>query len=195
MKRVQRRILILILMLFSMAVAADVASTQVYKVVDENGNVTFTDRQPKDGAEPIKLAPISVIETPDYKRPAKASRKKADSKEMSLRDLRRRFADFAIISPQQEESVWNPAANITVTWTTSKPLQAGMQVTIYIDGKQQSKTVAKSIELLRLDRGEHKVGAQLIDEKNRKIAAAKPVTFYVRRPNIFSNPSRSRPRG
>ncbi len=195
MQRVQRRILFLILMVFSMAVAADTATAQVYKVVDENGNVTYTDQQPKDGSEPIKLAPISVIETPDYKQPARKSKKKADGKEMSVRELRRRYADFAIVSPRQEESIWYSEAALSVAWNTGKPLQSGMQVSIIVDGKQHSKTTSRRIVLPKLERGEHKIEAQLTDAKNRTIATAEPVIFFVKRPNVFSNPSRSRPSG
>ena len=39
---------------------------QVYKVVDEDGNVTFTDQAPADGSKPVELPPISVIEAPKY---------------------------------------------------------------------------------------------------------------------------------
>lgn len=193
MKRVQRRILFLILLLFSMAVVADIATAQVYKVVDENGNVTYTDQQPKDGSEPIKLAPISVIETPDYKQTAKKSTKKTDKKEMSVRELRRRYADFAIVSPRQEESIWYSEAALSVAWNTSKSLQRGMQVSILVDGKQHSKTTRRRVELPKLDRGEHKIEAQLTDKNNRTIATAEPVIFFIKRPNVFSNPSRPSP--
>jgi len=193
MKRVQRRILFLILLLFSMAVVADIATAQVYKVVDKNGNVTYTDQQPKDGSEPIKLAPISVIETPDYKQTAKKSTKKTDKKEMSVRELRRRYADFAIVSPRQEESIWYSEAALSVAWNTSKSLQRGMQVSILVDGKQHSKTTRRRVELPKLDRGEHKIEAQLTDKNNRTIATAEPVIFFIKRPNVFSNPSRPSP--
>jgi len=195
MKRVRPAISILIPILLLAAVAADTVLAQVYKVVDENGNVTYTDLQPKDGSEPIKLAPISVIETPDYPQPAKASKKKADSKEMSLRDLRKRYSDFAIVSPRQDESVWYSEAALTVAWSTGKRLQSGMRVTILVDGKRHPKTKKRRLKLPQLERGEHKIEAQLTDKRNRTVATAEPVTFYIKRPNIINNPSRSRPRG
>ena len=39
---------------------------QVYKTVDENGNVVYTDQPPADGSRPIKLKELSVIEAPVY---------------------------------------------------------------------------------------------------------------------------------
>lgn len=193
MKRVMAKHFSLILMVSTIAIAASAVSADVYKVVDENGNVTYTDRQPPDGSGPVKLAPISVIETPVYEKPAKAETE--EGSEISLRDLRRNYADFAIVAPRQEESVWHPQEAMTIAWNTRYQLQDGMQVTIYVDGRQQSKTTNQSIEVEQLERGEHKVEAQLTDAKNRRIATAEPVIFFVRRPGLNNNVARPTPRG
>lgn len=187
------------LLILSMAFLAGTVSAQVYKTVDEEGNVTYTDTPPGDGSKPIKLAPISVIEAPGYEQPEKAAADGAEGeegKEMSLRYLRKNYADFAIVAPQQEESVWNPESAMTVAWNTRFKLQPGMQVTIYVDGKQQARTTEQIIAVTeRLDRGEHRVEAQLTDAKNRKIATAEPVTFFVRRPGLYNNRPQVSPRG
>ena len=39
------------------------AQGDIYKVVDKDGNVTFTDQAPNDAAQPLDLPPLSVIET------------------------------------------------------------------------------------------------------------------------------------
>jgi len=176
----------LMLMACSMFMAANVMAADVYKVVDGDGNVTYTDTPPPDGSKPIKLAPISVVETPVYEQPKKADAEEEEGKEMTLRYLRSHYADFAIISPQQEESVWHPDAAMPVAWGTRYQLQDGMQVTIYLDGKQIAKTSDQIIPVPNIDRGEHKVEAQLTDSKNRKIATAEPITFFVRRPGLYN---------
>lgn len=186
MKREMVKIFFLILLACPMAMVTIAVSAEVYKVVDADGNVTYTDIPPPDGSGPIKLTPISVIEAPTYEQPAKADAEGDESKEMSLRYLRKQYADFAIVSPQQNESVWHPDAAIPVAWSTRYQLQEGMQVTVYIDGKQQSKTGEQTISVPELDRGEHKVEAQLTDSKNRRVATAEPVTFFVRRPGLYT---------
>ncbi len=196
MKQVVYKTFFLIMVAFSMAVMANAVLAQIYKTVDENGNVTYTDRPPEDGSAPIKLPPISVIETPVYEPPARVDKNGADSKdgqELSLRELRKFYADFAIVAPQQEESIWHPEKAMTVAWSTLNQLKEGMQVAIYIDGKLQSKTTERTIAVPQLDRGEHKVEAQLTDAKNRGIATAEPVIFFIKRPNLYTN--RPRPRG
>lgn len=193
MKLMSHKTFLLILIAFSLAVMAGPLLAQVYKTVDKDGNVTYTDQPPPDGSKPIKLAPISVIEAPIYEKAPKAAKEGAEGEEIPLRDLRKMYRDFAIISPQSEESVWHPDGPIAVAWRSGNPLQKGMQVTVYLDGKRQATTTDQIIPVAGLDRGEHTVTAELKDAKNRMIATAESITFFIQRPNIYTN--RPRPRG
>jgi len=189
---------LLILFALVLAVSVSTVGAQVYRVVDEDGNVTFTDQSPGDGAQPMELRPISVIEAPTFETKPKDGEEGAEggeeNKEMSLRYLRKNYQDFAIVAPQQEESVWNPESVITVAWNARYALQDGMTVTVYLNGVRQATTTEQIIAVNGPDRGEHTVTAELKDAKNRKIATAEPVTFFVRRPNLYSRPGPS-PRG
>lgn len=158
---------------------------QVYKVVDEDGNVTYTDQPPADGSGPIELKPISVVEAPTYQTAPKSGDAEAD-KEMSIRDLRNNYRDFSIVSPQQEESIWRPDGPFPVAWNTKYALQDGMQVTIFLDGKKHSTTTQQMVPMANLDRGEHVLTAQLRDANNRVVAEAAPVTFYVQQPGLLN---------
>ena len=76
---------ITILAALSLALAASPLMAQVYKVVDKDGNVTFTDQPPGDGSKPIELAPISVIEAPTYeKAPEATAEDEAEEKDVAL---------------------------------------------------------------------------------------------------------------
>jgi len=158
---------------------------QVYKVVDKDGNVTYTDQAPADGSGPIELKPISVVEAPTYQTAPKTDDAEADQ-EMSVRDLRKNYRDFAIVSPQQEESVWQPDGAFPVAWNTKYALQEGMQVTIFLDGKKHTTTSQQMVPMANLDRGEHVLTAQLRDASNRLIAEAAPITFFVRQPGLYN---------
>ena len=191
MKLITHNIFLLILITFALAFTASPLTAQVYKTVDEDGNVTYTDQPPPDGSGPIKLRPISVIEAPTYEKAPKADEEEAEGeggKEMSLKYLRKNYKDFAIVAPKSEESIWHPEAAITVAWNVGYQLQEGMQVTVYVDGVQQATTSEQIIPVTGLDRGEHTVTAELIDARNRRIASAEPVTFFVRRPGLNQGP-------
>ena len=181
---------ITILVALSLALAASPLMAQVYKVVDKDGNVTFTDQPPADGSKPIKLAPISVIEAPVYEKAPEPTDEEGAEKEMSLSNLRKIYRDFAIISPVQEESVWKPDGPIAVAWSVRTAIQPGMKVTLFLDGTKHVTTEQPMIPLSGLDRGEHTVKAELRDSKNRVVATAETVTFFVRQPNLYNRPRR-----
>jgi len=195
MKLITRKAYFLILTVLFLSLAAAPLMAQVYKIVDKEGNVTYTDQPPGDGSKPIKLAPISVIETPVYETKAKPAAEGEDGKPLSLRTLRRMYRDFAIVAPQSEESVWHPDAPVTVAWNTGAPLQEGMKVSVSVDGKLQASTTDRIIPVDNLERGEHSVTATLTNERNQTVASAEPIIFFVRRPGLNNNSPRPAPHG
>ena len=185
---------ITVLAALSLALTASPLLAQVYKVVDKDGNVTYTDQPPGDGSKPVELAPISVIEAPTYEKAPKVTAEDEAEKKMSLSYLRRNYKDFAIISPQQEESVWKPDGPISIAWNTRYAIQEGMQVTVYLDGKVHTTTSEQVVAVAGLERGEHSIKAELRDAKNRTIATTEQVVFFVRQPGLYNRP-RVAPRG
>lgn len=159
---------------------------EVYKVVDEHGNVTYTDQAPGPDARPMVLRELSVISPQVGAQPA-GSEASADADAdggeqelMSVRELRRAYRDFRIVSPMQEQHVWGTGNDVTIAWSAQYPLQPGMMVTIYLDGQAQEPTTQSAITVASMDRGEHKVYAELVDSRNRRIALSETVTFFVR---------------
>ena len=185
--------LVLLLAMVSIPLAA-----QVYKTVDENGNVVYTDQPPSDGSKPIELRPISVIEAPVYEKAAPADADTAaeeESKEKPLRFLRKHYEGFTIVSPTQEESIWYANQVVPIAWATPNPLEEGMLVTVTVDGSSQPPTSEPVVAFTDLERGEHTASAVLRDSKNRVIATAETVTFFIRQPNLYMNAPRPTPRG
>jgi len=165
------------------------AEGEIYKVVDKDGNVTYTDERPQGGAEPMKLPPLSVIETDIQVPPAKESTPPAaaEDTEPTLQDLRRQFQDFRIIQPQQEETFWGTANTVVVAWGTAQPVPPELQARLYVDGVAQSVPASGSLSLT-LDRGEHQVYAELLDARGRQIAATGRVVFFVKQASVGFRP-------
>lgn len=195
MKLITNKTVLLILIAFVLVMVNGPLTAQVYKVVDKDGNVTYTDRSPTAGAKPVDLPPISVIDSPVYETRAKPDEAEVAADVPSLRDMRRNYSDFEITSPQPEQSLWQPDQATTVAWNVRYQLLEGMQVTVFLNGQQYTTSTERIIPIGELDRGEHTVSAELKDAKNRKIATAKPVTFYIRRPSIYTNRPGATPRG
>jgi hypothetical protein len=158
------------------------AQGEIYKVVDKDGNVTFTDQRPSAEAQPVDLPPLSVIET-DIQTPAPppqtAQSVAGESEAPTPRDLRKQYRDFRIVRPLQEETFWGTENAVVVTWASTQAIDPSMSVMVFVDGKPQ-KAPASGAVSLNLERGEHQVYAELRDERNRRIVTTETITFFVK---------------
>ena len=94
MSMVVHKTFFMILFAFLLAITVTPLMAQVYKVVDKDGNVTFTDQPPADGSKPIKLAPISVIEAPTYEKAPEPTEEEGAQAGPSLSEMRKTYRDF-----------------------------------------------------------------------------------------------------
>jgi len=173
---------VLVSLFFLAMSAAPVSSANIYKVVDENGNVTYTDQKPSPGSQPIDLPPLSVVETTKPDVPAVTS-ESAEEKTATPRDLRKQFSDFRIIQPQNEETFWGTANTVVVSWGSSKTIPEDMKSVLYVDGDARNVPGSGSVSLT-LDRGEHQVYAELRDARNRRVVTTDTVTFFVKQHSV-----------
>lgn len=188
-------ILGLLLLLGSSSMQAD-----VYKVVDAEGNVTYTDQAPADGSSPMKLPELSIIETdyaPEPTAPddAASADGEAAATQPTPRDLRKMYKDFRITSPAEEETFWGTENTVVVSWASSTAILPDMSVRLFIDGQQQGNT-QDGMLAATLDRGEHKVYAELLDSRGRRVVTTPTVTFFVQQNSVgFNQPQATQHRG
>jgi hypothetical protein len=164
------------------------AEGEIYKVVDKDGNVTFTDQRPSESAQPMDLPPLSVVESGvEVPEPAaETSPEATEVREPTRRELRRLYSDFRITQPAQEETFWGTANTIVVAWDASQPALPDMSARLYVDGEPQDVPAMGQLSLT-LDRGEHKVHADLLDARKRRIVTTETVTFFVHQHSVNFN--------
>jgi len=159
------------------------AEAEVYKTVDEDGNVVYTDRQPAPGAKPLQLRGLTVVPVPEPSPPkavrARPAQADAEGQVTDLGALRRGYRDFRLTQPMPEQTFAGTANIATVAWDTQYALQEGMAVIVSVDGQAMAPTTNAVVTTERLDRGEHTVSATLVDSQGRTIATAAPVTFFI----------------
>lgn len=165
------------------------AQGEIYKIVDKDGNVTFTDQRPSSDAQPMDLPELSVIETDiDVPEPADAgadSEMAGEQAPLTPRELRRKYRDFRIISPQQEETFWGTENSVVVSWGSSQPIDENLSVLLFVNGESQPVPGSGSVTLT-LDRGEHQVFAELRDERNRRLVVTDKVTFFIQQASALN---------
>ena len=156
-------------------------AANIWKVVDENGNVVYTDQPPRDGSTPMDLPELSAVKTDIQVNQTPAGQKKAKARTSG--ELRKLYRDFRITRPLPEETFWGTANAVVVTWGSKTPLTPDLSVRLFVDGKAQEAPPTGGVSLT-LDRGEHKVSAELRDAGNRRIMRTESVTFFVKQSSV-----------
>jgi len=179
--------MVVFLLSFSAVWAAD-----IWKTVDEDGNVIYTDQPPKDGSKPMDLPELSIIETDIQEQATPVVEEGV--KAPTSGDLRKLYRDFRITRPLPEETFWGTANTVVVTWDSNTPITPDLNIRLFVDGKAQAAPATGGVSL-NLERGEHKVFAELRDARNRRIMKTGTVTFFIKQHSANFNRPRPTPRG
>jgi len=184
-----RSLTFLILLLLAIApLFADTDPGEIYRVVDKDGNVTYTDQPPGDGSEPMNLPELSVIQTDPAKKQGEVAPalEREESREVNAVELRKKYSDFKILQPQNEETFWGTANTVVVSWGSEVPLQEGMTVKLYVDGTPREVAGSGGISL-QLNRGTHQVHAELYAGGDKPLITTPTVTFFVKQASVGPN--------
>ncbi|MCK8046901.1 DUF4124 domain-containing protein [Shewanella sp. 1CM18E] len=167
------RVALILLILLS----ATFAHATVYKWVDENGKVHFSD-EPIKNAEVvefkentqnnIKLPEVTVIPSA----PSEPEEKAIDYK-------------MSIVSPTEEESVRNNEGDVTIITNITPQLASTHQLGLFMDGKQMgSKQTIGLFKLTNIDRGEHNFVVKAFDKNGKKLASTPSRKIFVHRTSV-----------
>lgn len=134
------------------------AQAQVYKWVDENGVVHYTDKPPSSSAKPAKLPALQTFKgdvpaLDRFEKPADP----AASKATKLR----------ITSPATDETFRNESeGQISVSVVVTPALLPDQDLVYFVNGVQQGDPTRNSSQTLQVqERGEHRLSVAIMQGK------------------------------
>jgi len=150
------------------------AQAEVYRLVDKNGNVIFSD-QPHPDAEKIEIdtlpsyTPVAIPETL--------------SEEQQEGDEVPRYK-VTILTPANDETVRNNAGLVNINANVTPPLDQDRndQLTIKLDGQTLGEpSTSPNFTLSEVERGTHTVQVVVVDKDKKTIKSSKTITFHLQR--------------
>ena len=169
----------LLLLLYTLSSFAQGA---VYKSVDEQGNVTYTDTQPGKQSEEVELKPITPVKF-DPPKPVKIQSAPPTQKKKKSEKV---YSVLAITSPANDATVHN-AGNFSVQVALSPELDSEHRIQLLLDGEliaPPQKTL--SFQLSNIDRGTHTLRVEIISLE-KKVVQSTSSTIHVHRPCVRPN--------
>jgi hypothetical protein len=165
------------------ALATTVASAApAWRWVDADGTVHYSDR-PVPGATQVEL--------PTTARPATAARtsQPGAAPVTPTTQAGPGYTRFDIVSPAQQETLWNTGGTVTVQVEVQPGLQQGHRLDLMYDGERLNLAASgASFTLNEVFRGIHTVQAVIVDGSNTVLLRSLPVQFMVQQTSL-QNPN------
>ena len=145
----------------------------IYKTVDQDGNVVYTDVKPRNTqgneVELPELTPIESVPAPSYS----PNRKKLESRKV-VPDL-----ELKIIEPAHDATIRN-SGNFSVSLSVFPKLPRSYQVRLYLDDELIESKRSLVFSLENIVRGTHRIKVEVINAKGGIVASAEN-TVHVHR--------------
>lgn len=156
----------------------------VWRWVDEDGVIHYSDR-PMPGAEPVELdSPQSFpgLRAPQPPRPQPRSGDGRDSRQSAAP-----YSSVEIVSPEEQETLWNIGATLDVDLRVQPSLRAGHSLDVVLDGERQNlNATSTSVTVPEVYRGVHTLQALVVDADGTEIQRSSSVTFMVQQTSVLN---------
>jgi hypothetical protein len=168
---------VILFTLMSVACAAVAISATVYRWVDENGVVHYSD-QPHENAEKVTVSAPQTYSAPRVPNvPSSSSQPKKSGITYTC----------SITQPANEDTFPNTTV-VTTTAQSSPPPGGGDKLVLTFDGLTVTNFPpgGGSFQLTNLDRGTHTLQAQVQDSSGKVVCQSSAVSFTVLQPSVLN---------
>lgn len=152
--------------------ALPAAGQDIYRVVDENGNVTYTDQKPSDDAEPMTLPELNVLE--------------GDPEEAApdpLGTMEGQAMNFRIAQPAEGASITPQNGSIALVMSIAIDIPPTARIVPVLDGRALTPVRSLEASIPAPAAGEHRLFARLETPSGRVLGITDPVTFTTVAPS------------
>lgn len=166
---------IIISLAISLAIPVLASTAKIYVWRNEEGVLVFSD-SPKAGAEEVTLKPESAV-VPSM------------NIETSLLDITPKVIEnnyqVIINQPTDNATIRDNTGSVFISGSIQPVFKRGFKIQLFLDGKSHQAPQTHSMFSLKdIDRGEHQIKMDLLDNEGKVIASSKSVTFYMHRSSV-----------
>ncbi len=155
---------------------------ELYKSVDEHGNVTYTDKGGKSSA------PVQPPGLTSYSPPARHTQATPPQTGTATPETKAatNYTRLVIAQPASGSALNDASGTIAGRLELVPALNAaaGHKLEIAVDGKAASQSQGLEFKLENVDRGEHQLTARVVDSSGKVLKESAPVKIQLHRPSV-----------
>ncbi|HMA98613.1 MAG TPA: DUF4124 domain-containing protein [Wenzhouxiangella sp.] len=151
--------------------ATSVLAQPIYRVVDENGVVTYTDQKPTEDAKPLELPDLSVI---SGQAPEAAALIESEADDPSVEPFQMRIAE-----PSDGSNIVNSDGRLDIRFESNLDIPPAAQLVVFVNDQPQAPMREMVMSLTDLQPGEYRLQAELQTPSGRKLAESQAVVVQL----------------
>jgi len=169
------KFLLLVLLTLSIAAPLNASTAKIYVWVNEKGQTVYSDT-PRPGAEEVKTKTGNVVKSP--------VRVETQALDIKTKKIDENY-QVVIDQPKNNATIRDNTGSVYISGSIKPIFKRGLKIQLILDGKPYLKPQTHTMfSLKNIDRGEHQIKMKLLNEKGKKIALSKAITFYMHRASV-----------
>ncbi|MGE0032101.1 MAG: DUF4124 domain-containing protein [Steroidobacteraceae bacterium] len=171
----------MLLVLAGLTLSLAAQPQEIYRWIDKDGQVHYSDQPGAPNAERVILADPNAYESEpsfgDYA-PAASAPEDTDTDEVAA------YESLAIVQPTPDQVFFGADATVVVAAELGGTLRPDHTVVFFVNGNRRPAGSGLTLELQNLDRGSHFLRAAVLDQNGDPVITSQQITFHVREPSI-----------
>jgi hypothetical protein len=172
------------LIVAGLVVSLAAQAQDIYKWVDKDGVVHYSDQPGSPDAELVPYPGLGFAAPDDAEPPPLYEPERRDEPSAGPT-----YQSLRILSPSQDEVFYGGDVAVSVQVQLDRDLRPGDSLVIFLDGQRVPDVEGLSTTLTGLTRGTHFVRAAVTDENGSAVITSQQVTFHLRQASIATPPT------
>ncbi|WP_148861654.1 DUF4124 domain-containing protein [Marinobacter fonticola] len=162
--------------------ASTAAQAEVYKRVDAQGNVTYSD-EPLSGGQAIKVEPVTTVTLPKADQVREIVERGGEGEEQQSSQ---RYGSVTFMAPEDESAFHSGSGDITFSVSSQPALRSGHLFEVTLDGQPIGQNASGRFSVNNVFRGTHKASVNIVDSQGRIIQPGQNISFTIHRPSVLN---------
>lgn len=158
-------------------VLATTAQAEVYRHVDQYGNVTYSD-EPIEGGETVEVKPVTTITLPKPE-----AVQETDALRQQVQEQGAVYDSVSFTYPENDQAFHSGNGNVTFEVQSSPGLQNDHKYEVTLDGQPVGQTRSNQLTVENIYRGTHEARVHIVDNNGVQVKTGSPISFTVHRPS------------
>jgi hypothetical protein len=178
----------MLLLLAGLTLSLAALPQEIYRWVDKDGIVHYSDQPGVPGAERVIIVSPNTYEQEPSDLGAYAGSGAEEEPEESP------YTSLSIVQPTPDQVFFGADATVTVAVDLGGTLRPDHTLVFFVNGNRRVADGGLGLQLTELGRGTHFLRASVLDQAGNPVITSQQISFHVRQPSINTPQSPQRPR-